>query len=270
MSATMEDIASRGLGHEPPMPALYDLRAALADHHLEASIVFRNGQPHLLIDKASMLVRLDSNHFVWRPASRSTPADWAGQHAANDVDTAAAALSTAINEALVRSLTPRARREEFDTGAPDDRAFSLADWDAVTAPDDGPTSPAHDASAEFEHACEALRCGILRIHELSLEMATDAERASPALAAGEALADALNSPFDDSATAIPINRWVTAIGICHNLIALTDSTRFAWLPPIRPDEPAKLRATQVLPNAVRLLSRERARITAPRLPSAPP
>ncbi|TMR22451.1 hypothetical protein ETD86_11425 [Nonomuraea turkmeniaca] len=269
MSATMEDIASHGLGHEPPMPALYDLRTALADHHLEASIVFRNGQPHLLIDKASMLVQLDSNHFAWRPASPSTPADWAGQHAANDIDTAAAALSTAINEALVRRLTTQARREEPDTGAPDDQTFPIAGRDAVTAPADSPTSPAHDASAEFEHACEALLYGTLQIHELSIDMATDAERASPAQAAGEALAEALNSPFDDSATAIPINRWVTAIGVCCNLIALTDSTRFVWLPPIRPDEPAKLRATQVLPNAVRLLSRERARITAPRAPSAP-
>ncbi|GAA1613135.1 hypothetical protein GCM10009733_006500 [Nonomuraea maheshkhaliensis] len=269
MSATMEDIPSHGLGHEPPMPALYDLRTALADHHLEASIVFRNGQPHLLIGEASMLVRLDSNHFTWRPASPSAPADWAGQHAADDIDTAAAALSTAITDALVRRLTTRATPEELDTGAPDDQGFPLAVRDSATASADGSTSPAHDASAEFEHACEALRCGTLQIHELSLDMATDAERASPALAGGEALAKALNSRFDDSATAIPINRWVTAIGVCRNLIALTDSTRFVWLPPIGPEEPAKLRATQALPNAVRLLSRERAQITAPRAPSAP-
>ncbi|MGW4412244.1 hypothetical protein ACWEJ6_50185 [Nonomuraea sp. NPDC004702] len=270
MSATVEDIASHGRGHEPAMPALYDLRTVLADHHLEASIVFRDGQPHLLIDKASMLVRLDSDHFAWRPSSPPRSAHWAGRHVANDIDAAAAALSAAINEALVGRLTTRAMGEELGTGAPDEHVPPTTGRHALTAPAaDAPSSRAHNASAEFEHACEALRCGTLRIHELSLAMATDAERASPALAAGEALAEALNSPFDDRATAIPINRWVTAIGVCRDVIALTDSTRFVWLPPIRPDEPAKLRATWALPNAVRLLSRERARITAPHAPSAP-
>ncbi|WP_188196663.1 hypothetical protein [Nonomuraea sp. SYSU D8015] len=274
MTATMDHTTSPDVSHEPPIPALYDLRIALADHLLSASIVFRNGEPHLLIDQAPVLVHLVGDHFAWRPADSSTPAELAGQHATDDIEAAAAALSNDVNEALVRHLNTRTHQGAPRVGVPgmgamDGHTLSIIGREADTTPVPSATTPADTAAREFEHACYALRCGTLRFHDLSLEVATDAERTSAAWATGEALAEALNSRYDDRATAIPINCWVTAIWVCPDVIVLTDSTHFAWLQPARTVEPAKLRATQGLPNAVRLLARERTQIMVSRAPSPP-
>ncbi|MBB3733817.1 hypothetical protein [Nonomuraea dietziae] len=244
---------------EPPMPALQDLRTALAEHHLGATIVYREGEPKLLIDQMPLLVNLSGGRFRWELPEASVPDLQAGHIAADDCLAAAAQLSSLINEALLGQISEAVTHAELDTSGDQAGAFIGLDTLITTAALPGP--PARDPHPELVHACRALSSGQLHFHELSLELASEAERASPAQRAAQSLAislaRALHPSYDNSTTALPINRWVAAIWVCQGLVALTDGTHFVWLQPPRPGQPAKLYATQDLQTAMRRLSLER-------------
>ncbi|GAA1614126.1 hypothetical protein GCM10009733_007870 [Nonomuraea maheshkhaliensis] len=219
---------------EAPMAALMDVRTALAERGVSASIVFRNGSPRLLIAGASPLARWEEGSFTWgqedvSPPSGSPRPDRPSRHI-NAHDCAAAVVT-----AVVSAVTTSPARLADEPARQRALVASAGDNDPVAGVYE-PAGPATASTAlpaarwhpELQHACEALAKGALMFHDLSVELASPAERTSPAHRAGQALATALDAHKDVGSVAIPINPWVSAVWACQGLIVLTDGACFVW------------------------------------------
>ncbi|MEV4080617.1 hypothetical protein AB0J43_10065 [Nonomuraea fuscirosea] len=254
---------------EAPMAALMDVRTALAERGVSAAIVFRNGSPRLLIGDASLLVRWEEGSFTWGQEDVSPPSgtprpDRPSRHiSAHDC---AAAEVTAVVSSVVSAVTTSPARLADEPACQRALVASAGDNHPVAGVYE-PAGPATASTAlpaarwhpELQHACEALAKGALMFHDLSVELASPAERTSPAHRAGQALATSLDAHKDVGSVAIPINPWVSAVWACQGLIVLTDGACFVWPQMTEHGGQLRWRVVHDLQRAVQGTRQERAR-----------
>ena len=239
---------------EPPTPVLFDLRAALQELHLSACLVFREGQPRLLVEQLRLTIAVSGDAYVWGPESRPT---WLKPDIAplEETEAAASVVSDSVNAVLTRQAREHAVVRIADLLNEEEEAAALVQRDPLPSRSRRLLQP----HPELVYAAPALggggRAPTLHLFHLLPGIATRRELAADAYQAARVLARNLDQRHRTDSTALPVSPWVAAIWVSPTITALTDGTFYLWLSPPGHGTGSKLYCRSTLQGTERLLSR---------------